>query len=61
MDIKIVDNNLIKKRVLNETDSTNLPLYRDFQNLGYECMPYFVTSSLNDRVIKSNETYKFGI
>ena len=38
-----------------------LPLYRDFQNLGYECMPYFVTSSLNDRVIKSNETYKFVI
>ncbi len=61
MDIRIVDNNLIKKRVLNEAESTSLPLYGDRKYLGYENMPYFVTSSLNNRVNKSNENYKFGI
>jgi len=61
MDIKIVDNNLIKKRVLNKDESTDLPLYSDRRTLGYECMPYFVTSSINQRENKSNETLKFGI
>jgi hypothetical protein len=61
MDIKIVDNNLIKKRVLNKDESTDLPLYSDRRTLGYECMPYFVTSSINQRENKSNETLEFGI
>tara|TARA_R110002051_G_scaffold324087_1_gene419971 strand:- start:376 stop:561 length:186 start_codon:yes stop_codon:yes gene_type:complete len=61
MDIKIVDNNLIKKRVLDGIESKDLPLYYDRSTLGYECMPYFVTSSINNRENKSNETYKIGI
>ena len=54
MDIKIFDNNLIKKRVLDEIESKDLPLYYDRNTLGYECMPYFVTSSINNRENKSN-------
>jgi len=46
---------------LNEAESTDLPLYEDKKTWGYENMPYFVTSSLNGRIVKSNETLKFGI
>ena len=54
MDITITDNNLKKKESVS-AESTNeyFALYEDDRYLGYECMPYFLSSSFTSKVVES--------